>query len=86
VLFRSDDLNHELWQFDVLKKIGVELKEEDFGSIKEIISGISDNEDLKSARQKAKEEAWFYQGEAGKRTADFMIETRENLNRTVDKT
>jgi CDP-glycerol glycerophosphotransferase (TagB/SpsB family) len=72
--YDADDLNDELWQFKVVREFGIELKEEDFGSIGEIIKKASDNEELKSARQRAKDAAWQYRGEAGKRAADFMIE------------
>lgn len=67
------DLNKTIWQFDVLKKIGKELKEEDFTNIKQVIQSMSDSSELASARKNAKDEAWMYRGEAGKRIADFMI-------------
>jgi CDP-glycerol glycerophosphotransferase (TagB/SpsB family) len=75
--YDADDLGentvNELWQFKTLYEIGIELKEEYFDKIEDVIKRISDNEDLKIARKKAKNTAWQYQGEAGKRTADFMI-------------
>jgi hypothetical protein len=78
--YDADDLNHELWQFDVLKNTGIELKEDDFDSIKEIISETSDNSKLKQERQKTREEAWFYPGEAGNRIYDFMVKTQKKIN------
>jgi hypothetical protein len=69
----GDNAADELWQFKILKKIGVELKEEYFERIGEVIKNVSDNEELRRARREAKEEAWQYPGEAGKRIADFMI-------------
>jgi len=66
-------LDDELWQFKTLRKIGVELTEEMFPRIQEVISSITDNAALREAREAAKREAWMYQGEAGKRVADFMI-------------
>jgi hypothetical protein len=82
--YDADDLgeNHvdELWQFKTLKEIGIELKEEYFDRIGEVIKNASDNTELRQARQKAKEEAWRYRGEAGKRIADFMIETMTEQN------
>jgi CDP-glycerol glycerophosphotransferase (TagB/SpsB family) len=75
--YDADDLGdnavNELWQFKTLKRIGVELKEEYFDRIGEVIKDTSDNAELRQARQKAREDAWQYQGEAGKRVADFMI-------------
>ena len=76
----GDDAFDNLWQFRTLKEIGIELKEEDFSRIGEIIKNASDSDELRLARQKAKDTAWQYRGEAGKRIADFMIETRESVN------
>lgn len=63
----------ELWQYSVLKKFGTELKEEQFENIKNVIQAVSDSETLKEERHKAKEQAWMYEGNAGKNIADFMI-------------
>lgn len=62
-----------IWQFSVLKKIGIELKEEFFPQIKDVIQNASDSTELSAERRKAKEEAWMYQGIAGKKVVDFMI-------------
>lgn len=67
------DLDHQLWQFDTLNKIGVELKEESFANIKEEIQKLSDNQTFAYARQQAKKEAWMYQGEAASRIVNFLI-------------
>jgi hypothetical protein len=77
--YDADDLNHELWQFEVLKSIGTGLREDDFNSIRELIVKTSDSIELKEKRQKAKAEAWFYPGEAGKRIYEFMIETQKSF-------
>jgi hypothetical protein len=77
--YDADDLGknqiNELWQFKTLGKIGIELKEEHFDCIKEVILNTADSMELRQARQKAREEAWQYRGEAGKRIAGFMIKT-----------
>jgi hypothetical protein len=70
----------KLWQFRAVKEFGIELKEPMFDSIGDIIMKVSDNPDLQAARKKAKDEAWMYRGEAGKRSAGFMIETAAILN------
>jgi hypothetical protein len=69
------DLDHELWQTKTLREIGVELREEDFPGIGEIMDRAVKSVSLKEARRRAKHTAWQYPGEAGKRAADFMIET-----------
>jgi hypothetical protein len=84
--YDADDLYTEsggaaenLWQFKTLRNIGVELKEEMFDSIAGVIKAITDSAELKAARQKAKAEAWQYEGETGKRAADFMIKTVDEV-------
>jgi len=70
--YDADDLDHELWQFQIIKEAGIELKEEDFMRITEIIENAADNETLAAIRRKARETAWQYPGEAGKRIFNFM--------------
>jgi hypothetical protein len=67
----------KLWQFAALSQFGIELKEEMFENIGDIIKKASDNAELKAARQKAKDEAWMFRGEAGRKAAEFMISAVE---------
>jgi hypothetical protein len=71
--YDADDIGHELWQFKVLKEAGIELKEDNFLNIADIIKNASDNEVLKRARKEAKETAWQFRNEAGKNIFNFMI-------------
>jgi CDP-glycerol glycerophosphotransferase (TagB/SpsB family) len=66
-------IDDELWLFRAAREIGVELQEEMFNAITDVISRVSDGAALKQARQKAKETAWQHRGEAGKQVAEFMI-------------
>jgi len=70
--YDADDIDHELWQFKIIKEAGIELREDDFPRITEVIKNASDSEALKTTRRKARETAWQYRGEAGKRIFDFM--------------
>ncbi|MCL2184471.1 MAG: CDP-glycerol glycerophosphotransferase family protein [Treponema sp.] len=70
--YDADDIDHELWQFKVLKEAGIELKEEDLNNLVNIIKNAGDNESLANARKKASETAWQHQGESGKLVYDFM--------------
>jgi hypothetical protein len=76
--YDADDIDHELWQFKALKDTGIELKEDDFPRIAEIIKSAGGSVSLKNARNRARETAWQYPTEAGKRIADFMIESGNN--------
>ena len=64
----------KLWQYESLEKFGKQLDEKDFDNIKEVIQNMSDSSELAAARADAKAQAWMYEGQAGKRIADFMIE------------
>jgi hypothetical protein len=72
--YDADDIDHELWQFKTIKEAGIELREDDFPRITEIIKNAGDSESLRIARKKARETAWQYPGEAGKRIFEFMLE------------
>ncbi|MBO7516691.1 MAG: CDP-glycerol glycerophosphotransferase family protein, partial [Spirochaetia bacterium] len=70
---------HPLWQFQVLSKIGRELKEEDFPRIGDIIKNIADDPVSAQNRALAKEKAWQYQGQAGERIADWMVQVQQEV-------
>ena len=71
----------KLWQFETLKKIGLELNESQFDKIKEEIQNASDSAELAAGRKRAKEEAWMHIGQAGKNIANYMITTVEEQNK-----
>jgi hypothetical protein len=81
-LYDADDLGEDaaekLWHFKILKEIGIELNEGDFPNISKIIQNASDSEELRQARQRAKDTAWQYQGESGKRVVDFLINLQKD--------
>ena len=62
-----------IWQFTTLKEIGIELKEEQFYNIKDVIQSASDSTELAQKRHTAKAQAWMNEGNAGKAVVDFMI-------------
>ncbi len=71
------DNGKKIWQFETLSKIGIELKEEQFDNIKEIIQNASDSKELADLRHNAKAQAWMNEGSAGKAVVDFMISKGE---------
>ncbi|MBQ3712574.1 MAG: CDP-glycerol glycerophosphotransferase family protein [Spirochaetia bacterium] len=70
---------HPLWQFQVLPKIGRELKESDFKQIGEIIKNIADDPAASENRALANAKAWQYQGQAGARIADYMVKVQQEV-------
>lgn len=67
------DGGKDIWQFKTLKDIGIELKEDQFDNIKDVIQMASDSKELADLRHKAKAEAWMNEGCAGEKIAEFMI-------------
>ena len=62
-----------------MSKIGRELKEEDFPRIGDIIKNIADDPVSAQNRALAKEKAWQYQGQAGERIADWMVQVQQEV-------
>ncbi|MBQ4379094.1 MAG: CDP-glycerol glycerophosphotransferase family protein [Treponema sp.] len=75
------DTGHEPWAVTTLQKIGIPIKEEDFPNIAEVIKNASDSPELANLRSHYKAEAWKHIGEAGIRTADYMISTMEKIEK-----
>lgn len=67
------DHGKHIWTYEILSKIGIELKEEQFENIKSIITNASDSKELQTLRQETKAQAWMNEGNAGKAVVDFMI-------------
>ena len=67
------------WQFTVLPTIGHELKVEDFDNLKEVIDETIASKEYEAGRRKAIEESWQYQGEAAKRTVDYLVDKLKQL-------
>ena len=70
------------WQVNAVKEFGIELKEEQFPMIKEVIQNASDSEELARRRAKAKQTAWQFEGQSGEKVYEFMTEKERQLNFT----
>ena len=69
----------EMWTFRNLKRTGIEINLDLLSELPEQIIKASKSSAMETAMAEIKSEAWHYQGEAGKRIADFMINTVESL-------
>lgn len=78
-IYDASWLEKKPWHLEVVKKFGVLLEEKDFANIKEVLANAKSSSELMQKREETKKEAWMYQGEAAKRTADFMIEKRKEI-------
>jgi len=74
----AQDLEREPFYIQAIKQIGVELSDINLFDIKKTILSVSNNIDKQNIRDAIKNIMWLYRGEAGKRIADFMIQTAEN--------
>ena len=77
-LYDAHNLEQEPSYIQNLKKIGMELDESQFDSIRNTISSLVHNNELYNNRQEVKKLMWHYQGESGKRIVDFMTKTITN--------
>ena len=66
-------VDEPLWRFEVLKELGVPLKQEDFPNMKECIDGLIGEEKFNTAREKVRNEAWQCNGESAKRIVDYIL-------------
>ena len=78
--YDAGKITHPLWQFQVLPKIGKELKEADFARIGDVIKSIANSPESVQNRRLAKAEAWQHIGQAGKLVADFMVSTQKRID------
>ena len=72
-------LEKELWTFDVLPKIGMELSTDNFGNVKELIDKCISSEEYAKGRDNARKETWMYPGEGAKRTVDYIVAKLRDL-------
>lgn len=73
------DIPEKPWKLKILPEIGIELKESTFASIKGIIEEACQNVVLSDNRRKARDTAWQFRGESGRRTVDFLLEKQTDL-------
>ncbi len=80
-------IEEPLWRFEVLKDLGVPLKEEDFPRMQEIIDNLlSTDWEGCDARERVRSQAWQFIGESAEKTADYMIQKYQELFSQEDKT
>ena len=78
------DLEEQPWKFRVLPEIGVELQENDFGRIGQLLLETSKSSMLEENRKNAKATAWQYKGKSGEMVADFLVGVLAGLKESND--
>ena len=61
------------WTLRILPKLGLELNEEKFGNIKEVIDNCIDDPSFASGREEARSETWVNIGEGTVRSVDYVL-------------
>lgn len=67
-------IDEPLWRFEILPKLGIQLKEEQFGDMKNIIDNLLENDLYKKGRAEVKAEAWQNIGKAAELTVDYLVD------------
>ncbi len=73
-------VDRTLWRDEILPKLGVPLKEEQFGQLKELIDDLSDNEEFAAGREQARNEAWMNIGRSAALTVDYLVDKKKELD------
>ncbi|MBP5464973.1 MAG: CDP-glycerol glycerophosphotransferase family protein [Treponema sp.] len=73
-------LDHELWTFEALSKLGVELDEQDFPHIGELVTRTAASPVLKEGIDAVRSEAWANIGGAASSIVDYMQAKLESLH------
>ena len=81
--YDASDVEDEPWKFKTLDEIGIELVEKDFSDIEKIINSSIHNEQLLSKIKEAKNTAYFFQGQSGKKAADILLSIHEKLQKEL---
>jgi hypothetical protein len=71
-IFDASDLDHAPWKFRILKEIGREITDRDIDSVTTIIEEAAHNTVITKKFIEARETAWQYPGEGGRRAVDFL--------------
>lgn len=67
-------LEDELWMYEILPSIGLELNDGNMGDIKQLIDSCIDDPSFGEGREKARSETWVHMCEGAKRAVDFIME------------
>lgn len=78
-------LDHRLWTFSALPRIGQELNMENLDNIKELIDSCLEDPRYAQGRQEVRNETWAYPGEGAVRAADYLMAKYASLTETKNE-
>ncbi|MBQ4293393.1 MAG: CDP-glycerol glycerophosphotransferase family protein [Lachnospiraceae bacterium] len=67
-------VDHPLWKYEILPKLGIPLKEDDLGRMKELINTALHEERYALGRKEARESVWSNPGLGAKGTAKALVD------------
>lgn len=72
-------LEEPLWKFTAYARLGIELSEDQFSRMREVIDSVIADESLAAGREQVRREGWAHQGESVIRTVSYLVEKRAEL-------
>ncbi len=78
-------LDHRLWTFSALPRIGQELNMENLDNIKELIDACLEDPRYAKGRQEVRNETWANPGEGAVRAADYLMAKYASLTETKNE-
>ena len=75
-------LDHRLWTFSALPRIGQELNMDNLDNIKTLIDDCLEDPRYAQGRRDVRSETWAYPGEGAVRAADYLMEKYAQLTQT----
>ena len=72
-------LDHRLWTFSALPRIGQELNMDNLDELKDIIDSCLEDPRFAEGRKQVREETWAYMSEGAVRTADYLTNKLNEL-------
>ena len=77
--YDADWLDEPMWEFTILDKLGIQLKEEQFDDMQNVIEKAIASESLKESRKEVRSAAWQNQGRAAEASVEYLINKRDSL-------
>ncbi|MBP3607714.1 MAG: CDP-glycerol glycerophosphotransferase family protein [Treponema sp.] len=74
-----DWLDEDLWELQILSKLGNKLTEENFSSLQKLILESIESLDLQKSRLSIRDEAWANRGRAASSVVDYLILKQKEL-------
>ena len=77
-------LKSPVWTTSILSKLGVQLNDENIGTLKELIDTCIHDDRFAQGRDQARRETWEHEGTGARRVADYLLAKQKDLNSSED--